>query len=45
MSVDVLHRFYGRIAKVEGDHEPATLDALRDNMKGLAGEHVNYDIL
>ncbi|XP_042308064.1 CCA tRNA nucleotidyltransferase 1, mitochondrial [Sceloporus undulatus] len=30
-------RFYGRIAKKPGDHEPETLEAIKENSKGLAG--------
>ncbi|NWU98550.1 TRNT1 nucleotidyltransferase, partial [Upupa epops] len=30
-------RFYGRIAESPGDHEPGTLQAIKDNAKGLAG--------
>ncbi|XP_032997079.1 CCA tRNA nucleotidyltransferase 1, mitochondrial [Lacerta agilis] len=30
-------RFYGRIAEKPGHHEPDTLEAIRDNAKGLAG--------
>ncbi|XP_040538168.1 CCA tRNA nucleotidyltransferase 1, mitochondrial isoform X1 [Gallus gallus] len=30
-------RFYGRIAEKPGDHEPSTLQAIKDNAKGLAG--------
>lgn len=32
-----LGRFYGRIAEKPGDHEPSTLQAIKDNAKGLAG--------
>lgn len=30
-------RFYGRIAEKPGDHEPSTLQAIKENAKGLAG--------
>ncbi|XP_066554256.1 CCA tRNA nucleotidyltransferase 1, mitochondrial isoform X2 [Amia ocellicauda] len=30
-------RFYGRVAEEPGDHEPETLEAIRENAKGLAG--------
>ncbi|KAM4893943.1 CCA tRNA nucleotidyltransferase 1, mitochondrial [Sylvia borin] len=30
-------RFYGRIAEKPGDHEPNTLQAIKENAKGLAG--------
>ncbi|XP_053157598.1 CCA tRNA nucleotidyltransferase 1, mitochondrial isoform X2 [Hemicordylus capensis] len=30
-------RFYGRIAQKPGDHESQTLDAIKENAKGLAG--------
>ncbi|XP_059925480.1 CCA tRNA nucleotidyltransferase 1, mitochondrial [Gadus macrocephalus] len=30
-------RFYGRVVPEPGDHEPETLDAIRDNASGLAG--------
>uniref|UniRef100_A0A8D0H4H4 tRNA nucleotidyl transferase 1 n=1 Tax=Sphenodon punctatus TaxID=8508 RepID=A0A8D0H4H4_SPHPU len=29
-------RFYGRIAEKPGDHEPGTLEAIKENAKGLA---------
>ncbi|MGH0172424.1 UNVERIFIED_CONTAM: hypothetical protein FKN15_069698 [Acipenser sinensis] len=29
-------RFYGRIAEESGDHEPETLEAIKENSKGLA---------
>ncbi|NXC21236.1 TRNT1 nucleotidyltransferase, partial [Corythaeola cristata] len=32
-----LGRFYGRIAEKPGDHEPSTLQAIKENAKGLAG--------
>ncbi|XP_006001866.2 CCA tRNA nucleotidyltransferase 1, mitochondrial isoform X2 [Latimeria chalumnae] len=30
-------RFYGRVAEEQNDHEPETLDAIKENAKGLAG--------
>lgn len=30
-------RFYGRIAEKPDDHEPTTLEAIKENAKGLAG--------
>lgn len=30
-------RFYGRVAAEPGQHEPETLEAIRDNANGLAG--------
>lgn len=32
-----LGRFYGRIAEKPDDHEPTTLEAIKENAKGLAG--------
>lgn len=32
-----LGRFYGRIAEKPGDHESSTLQAIKENAKGLAG--------
>lgn len=32
-----LHRFYSRVALVPGDHEPETLEAIKEHGRGLAG--------
>ncbi|KAK6321633.1 hypothetical protein J4Q44_G00086090 [Coregonus suidteri] len=36
-------RFYGRVSVKAGQHDPATLEAIRENARGLAaisGEHI-----
>lgn len=35
-SVWLPYRFYGRVAAEPGQHEPETLEAIRENSKGLA---------
>lgn len=33
----VVLRFYGRVASEPGEHDSETLDAIRENARGLAG--------
>lgn len=36
-SVYICCRFYGRVASESGQHDPETLEAIRDNAQGLGG--------
>lgn len=36
LHITVVLRFYGRVASEPGEHDPETLEAIRDNARGLA---------